>query len=64
MLAHITLITLYIYAGREDEARAAAAEILRINPNFSLIKYAKQMPWKEGPKKERMLDALRKAGLK
>jgi hypothetical protein len=63
-LAHITLITLYIYAGREDEARAAAAEILRINPNFSLIKYAKQMPWKEGPKKERMLDALRKAGLK
>ena len=64
MLAHITLVTLYIYAGREDEARAAAAEILRINPNFSLVKYAEQMPWKEGPRKDRMIKALHQAGLK
>jgi adenylate cyclase len=64
VLAHITLVTLYSYAGREDEAHAAAAEVMRINPKFSLIKYAKQIPWKEGPRKERMMDALRQAGLK
>ena len=64
VLAHITLVTLYSYAGHEDEARTAAVEVMRINPNFSLIKYAKQIPWKEGPRKERMMEALRKAGLK
>ena len=51
LLANIILATLYSYAGREDEARAAAAEVLRIDPNFSLIRYAKEIPWKEGPKK-------------
>ena len=50
--------------GREDEARAAAAEVRRIDPNFSLIRYAKESPWKEGPGRNRILDALRKAGLK
>ena len=64
LLAHIALVTLYSYAGREDEARAAAAEVLRINPNFSLIRYAKEFPWKEGPRRDRILDALRQAGLK
>jgi adenylate cyclase len=64
VLAHLTLITLYSYAGREDEARAAAAEVQRIDPNFSLIKYAKEFPWKEGPRRDRIMDALRKAGLK
>jgi hypothetical protein len=37
---------------------------MRINPNFSLIKYAKEIPWKEGPRKDRLLAALRQAGLK
>ena len=64
VLAHLTLITLYSYAGREDEAGAAAAEVQRIDPNFSLIKYAKESPWKEGPRRDRIMDALRKAGLK
>ena len=64
LLANIMLATLYSYAGREDEARAAAAEVMRIDPNFSLIKYAKEAPWKEGPRRDRILDALRQAGLK
>jgi len=64
LLANLMLAILYSYAGREDEARAAAAEVMRINPNFSLIKYAKETPWKEGPRRDRIMDALRKAGLK
>ncbi len=63
-LAYITLATLYSYAGREDEARAAAAEVQRLDPNFSLIRYAKVTPWKEGPRRDRFMDALRQAGLK
>jgi adenylate cyclase len=64
LLAYTTLATLYSYTGREDEARAAATEVMRIDPNFSLIKYAKQAPWKEGPQRDRLMEALRQAGLK
>jgi len=63
-LANLMLAILYSYAGREAEARAAAAEVRRIDPNFSLIRYAKEAPWKEGPRRDRILDALRQAGLK
>ena len=64
LFANVVLASLYSYAGREDEARAAAAEVMRIDPNFSLTKYAKTIPWKEGPQKERVLEALHQAGLK
>jgi adenylate cyclase len=64
LLAHIALVTLYSYAGRQAKARAAAEELLRRAPNFSLIRYSKEIPWKEGPRKERIIDALRQAGLK
>ncbi len=64
LLANVILASLYSYAGREDEARAAAAEVMRIDPNFSLIKYVKGIPWKEGPQRDRFLEALRQAGLK
>jgi adenylate cyclase len=62
--ANLILSTLYSYAGREDEARAAAVEVQRIDPNFSLIRFAKEIPYKEGPRKDRIMDALRQAGLK
>ena len=58
------LTTLYSYAGMENEARAEAAEVMRIDPNFSLTNYAKVQPWKEGPRRDRLMEALRKAGLK
>jgi TolB-like protein len=64
LLAHVNLAALYIYAGREAEARAEAAQVQRIDPNFSLVKYAKIHPWKEGPQRDRLLAALRQAGLK
>ena len=50
--------------GKEDEARAAAAELIRINPKFSTEKYAKALPYKDRDYCMRWGDALRKAGLK
>ncbi|MGO9139751.1 MAG: adenylate/guanylate cyclase domain-containing protein [Syntrophales bacterium] len=64
VFTNIYLVGLYMYAGREDEARAAAAEVQRIDPNFSLEKWSKSWPMKEGPQRDRLIDAMRKAGLK
>ncbi len=64
VLAYIILTGTYMNAGREEEARAAAAEILKIDPNFSAERMAAIIPWKDPAKNERGLAALRKAGLK
>jgi hypothetical protein len=47
---------------REEEARAA--EVLRINPQFSLEALQQRLPYKDPAELERHLAALRKAGLK
>ncbi len=60
---YIDLAITYVGAGREEEARAAAAEILKRNPKFSVKRYAKAMPFKDPAELKRALDALRKAGL-
>ena len=41
IIAHIGLAATYSMMGREKEARAEAAEVLRINPKFSLDYYGK-----------------------
>jgi tetratricopeptide (TPR) repeat protein len=53
----------YIRLGREEEARAAAAEVLRINPKFSLERYAQILPFIQ-PIADRVVEDLRRAGLK
>lgn len=63
VLAYCVLIT-YMYAGREEEARSVAAELLKIDPDFSAEHKAAASPWKDPAKNERVLAALRKAGLK
>ncbi len=60
---YIHMAISYMRLGREEEARAAAAEILRINPKFSLERYAKMLPFTR-PIAERIVEDLRKAGLK
>jgi adenylate cyclase len=60
---YIHMAISYIRLGREEEARAAAAEILRINPKFSLERYAKILPFIR-PVADRVIQDLRKAGLK
>ena len=58
------LAAAYTYLGREEKARAAAAEVLRIDPMFSLAHYAKMLPFKNQEDKEQLINALRKARLK
>jgi len=62
--AHLGLAGTYIMMGREKEARAEAAEVLRINPKFSLDLYAKRLPYKDQSEIDKFANALRKAGLK
>jgi hypothetical protein len=50
--------------GREKEARAEAAEVLRINPKFSVDSHAMMLSFKDQSKNDRVVAALRKAGLK
>jgi adenylate cyclase len=62
--AHLTLSAVYSELGQAAEAQAEAAEVLRINPNFSLEIHKRRAPIKDPAVVERQLAALRKAGLK
>jgi len=63
--AHIGLGTTYSLMGRDNEARAEAEEILRINPKFSLDYFAKTAaPFKDQAEIDKIVNAMRKAGLK
>ena len=62
---HIGLAAAYMMTGREAEAHAAAAEVLRIDPNFSLERYANSHPLKNRADLwNHCLEPFRKAGLK
>jgi len=63
-LYHVGLVEVYMELGREEKARAHAAEVLRLNPDFSL-EYVRNFNFFKDPAHlERRLEALRKAGLK
>jgi len=64
LVSHIILTRAYSMAGRIEEAQNAAAEVLRINPNFSLESYAKRVSFKNQAHRDRVVEALRDAGLK
>ena len=61
--AHAGLAVTYVLAGRQEEARAEAAEVMRIDPQFSLERYAKALPLRQALV-DQMVENLRKAGLK
>jgi adenylate cyclase len=63
LLARVWMAVIYVSSGREEEARAEAAEVLRINPKFSVKKYEKRATFRKKADNERFIDALRKAGL-
>jgi len=54
----------YSLAGRDEEARAEASEVLRIRPKFSLERFEKRLFYKNKVDTDRFIDALRKAGLR
>jgi hypothetical protein len=57
------LAVIYSELEQQEEARAEAAEVLRLNPNFSLEVFKQRLPYKDQTESERILTALRKAGL-
>jgi TolB-like protein/class 3 adenylate cyclase/Flp pilus assembly protein TadD len=64
LVAHVFLTAVYGSCGREAQARAAATEVLRIDPQFSVDYYARQFKFKKQEDKKLLFDGLRKAGLK
>ena len=62
--AHVNLAVIYSELGREEAARAEAAEVLRLNPKYSLEVLRQINPFKDPAVNERMDAALRQAGLK
>ena len=64
MIALTGLVATYSLLRRDEEARAEAAEVLRIDPKFSLDHLAKTMPHKNPADTECYINALRRAGLK
>jgi adenylate cyclase len=61
--AHLTLAGVYSGLGQVAEARVEAAEVLRLNPNFSLEVHRQRAPFKDPAVLEQSLAVLRKAGL-
>jgi adenylate cyclase len=61
---HLSLIICYSELGQEEEARAEAAEVLRLSPTYCLDVVRQTWPYKDPAAMERTLAALRKAGLK
>jgi len=65
LTSQLGLVFALMAAGKEDEARAEAAKALRIDPQFSLERYAKTLDhYKDRSVPDRMINAWRKAGLK
>ena len=63
-IPHLFMASTYSLAGRDEEARAEASEVLRIRPKFSLERFEKRLFYKNKVDTDRFIDALRKAGLK
>jgi adenylate cyclase len=61
---HVNLVYAYSELGRQQDARAEAAEVLRISPGFSLEEVGRMPGNWHGPLGQRYLSDLRKAGLK
>ena len=63
MFSHLNLALCYVKLEREADAHAEAAEVLRINPKFSVEGYAKLIALKDEASKNLLIDGMRKAGL-
>lgn len=60
---HVSRAGCYAALGREEEARAAAAEILRTNPRFTLKAFASYAPFSFERDRELRVKLLRRTGL-
>ncbi|MBU1741188.1 MAG: tetratricopeptide repeat protein, partial [Proteobacteria bacterium] len=61
---HLGLAANYVWLGQEEKARRHAGEVLKLNPKFRLDNLRKWSFYKDETHLERILEALRRAGLK
>ena len=64
LYARIMMTVVFGFSGRDEDARAEAAEVLRIQPKFSLKEFEGKLTYKREQDRKKFLEALRKAGLK
>jgi len=64
LMAHMMMAVVYSFSGRDKEARIEVAEVLRIQPKFTLKGAQKRCRYKKKTDCERFAEGLRKAGLK
>jgi TolB-like protein len=53
----------YVHLGLMNEARAAAREVMRLQPGFKISQWIQRPPFRQGPVLDRYVEGLRKAGL-
>jgi len=63
LLAHLVLASSFSFLNRAEEARNAAEQIIRIDPNFSVKNWGMTMPYKDQGTLDKIMEAFRKAGL-
>jgi adenylate cyclase len=61
--SRMLLASCYGHLGREKEARTVWAELLEVNPDFSLMQRARVLPYKDAGDFQRIVEGLAKAGL-
>ena len=57
------LASCYGHLGRAEDARTVWAELLKVNPDFSLMQRERVLPYKNPNDFQRILEGLGKAGL-
>jgi TolB-like protein/cytochrome c-type biogenesis protein CcmH/NrfG len=62
-MPYLGLALVYSEVGRNEEARAAASEVLKRNPKISLNQVRNRLPYQDPAEVDRIIAALRKAGL-
>ena len=60
---YLTLAISYTFLNRTEDAREAIEEVLRIQPEFSAKFWRNTLPFKNQEKLDKLINALRKAGL-
>ena len=60
---YVWLASTYGNLGRQVEAEAAAAQVLRLNPDFSISGYGGKVPYRDEAVLEQFRKGLRTAGL-
>jgi adenylate cyclase len=61
--SRMLLASCYGHLGRIDDARKTWAEVLEVNPQFSLMQRGRVLPYKNASDFQRIADGLAKAGL-